>query len=264
MRTSTLVSILLLSIIGLNASAQTDYLVTLRSDTLKGEIRILSYDQQDRIQISVNGKKENLKATEVSFVSLKGEIYRAQRKDNSIRMMKLIKEGFLSIYAFKVENQPNYDGRMLVRKDGTSIEVPNLSFKKSLSAYLENCKTVSEKIMDGEYSRNDLEKIVDDYNNCMVLGASEVASVKTQIVEQSSLQQEKTEALNSFTKKVASMEFATRSDAMEVLQDMQTKVDRNENIPNYQIEGLKSLLNEQASIQTDLEKLIALLKEKSK
>jgi hypothetical protein len=98
----------------------------------------------------------------------------------------------------------------------------------------------------------------------MISGASAVNSVKTETVAQSSLQQEKTEALNSFTKKVASMEFATRSDALEVLQDMQTKVDRNENIPNYQIEGLKSLLNEQASIQTDLEKLIALLKEKSK
>jgi ribosomal protein S17E len=246
----------------LASSAQSDFIVKLPNDTLYGEVRIQSYDQQDRIQLIANKKKENFKATQLAFVSIKGEIYKAQKLENSIRMMKLLKEGFLSIYAFKVENQSSFEGRMLVRKDGTSMEVPNLSFKKAMTAYLADCKTVSDMIKNGSYSRNDLEKIVDDYNTCMVSGSGEIASVKAKSEEQSTIQNEKTEMINDFTKKVAALDFESRKDALEILQDMQSKVSRNETIPNYQVEALKSLLAAQQSIQPDLEKLISVLKDK--
>jgi ribosomal protein S17E len=242
--------------------AQSDFIVKLPKDTLYGEVRIQSYDQQDRIQLIVNKKKENFKATQLALVSIKGEIYKAQKLENSIRMMKLLKEGFLSIYAFKVDNQSSYDGRMLVRKDGTSMEVPNLSFKKTMTAYLADCKTVSEMIKNGTYSRNDLGKIVDDYNACMVSNSEEIVSVKVKSEEQSSIQNEKTEMINAFTKKVTELDFESRKDALEILQDIQSKVSRNETIPNYQVEALKSLLVAQQSIQPDLEKLISVLKEK--
>lgn len=248
--------------VNMTSFAQSDFIVTLRNDTLYGEVRIQSYDQQDRIQLIVDKKKENYKATQVAFVSIKGDIYKAQELENSIRMMRLVKEGFLSIYAFKVENQSSYDGRMLVRKDGTSMEVPNLSFKKAMMAYLADCKTVSEMIKNGSYSRNDLEKIVEDYNTCMVSGSGEIASVKAKSDEQSTIQNEKTGIINDFTKKIAALDFESRKDALEILQDIQTKVSRNETIPNYQIEALKSLLSAQQSIQPDLEKLISVLKEK--
>lgn len=241
---------------------QTDYLVKLKGDTLKGEVRILSYDIQDRIQVTSDGKKQSFLATQVNHVSINGEIYKAQKQMNNIRMMKLIKEGYLSLYGFKIENQATYDGRLLTKKDGTTIEVPNLTFKKSLATYLEDCNDVSEQIRAGAYTRNEIEKVVDDYNACMLnkKNPQELATVVTE--PKSSLQQKKTEALTSFSEKVASINFAAQADALELLKDIQGKVDRNEAIPNYQAEALKSILSSQDSLQIDLQNLLALLKEK--
>jgi hypothetical protein len=158
---------LFLFLFGYGVQAQSDYLVTLKSDTLKGDLRILSYDQLDRAQISHDGKKEMLTALQISFLNLNNEIYKPVKLDNTIRLMKVIKSGYLSLYGFKLPNQATYEGRFLVKLDGTSMEMPNIGFKKIMAAYLEDCSELSERLKKGELGKGDLEEIIDQFNLCV-------------------------------------------------------------------------------------------------
>jgi len=157
---------LLLSCLCIAAYGQ-DYLVTNKGDTLRGKIKIMSYDQLDRVQIAQQKKKTTLTARQVKAVFTGSETYHPHQGDHTIRFMKLIKSGYLSLYAFREENQNFYSGRYLVKRDGAASEVPNLSFKRNMAEFLRDCPEIREKIKSGEYGRKDLDQIIDAYNGCI-------------------------------------------------------------------------------------------------
>lgn len=257
MKKLNLAVILFLVVFG--AAAQSDYMVTLKSDTVKGELRILSYDQQDRIQVSMNGKKVLYKALEVLIVSIKNSFYKPVQMDNTIRFMKVIKSGYLSLYGFRMANQSTYDGRYLVKLNGDAREMPNIGFKKVMAAYLEDCSALSEKLQNGDIGKSSIEEIVDQYNTCLT--KEKPAPVVTQaLAPESPTQTKQLEAIQQLITKIKTLEFATRQDALDILSDIESKVTRNENVANYQLDGLRSTLKEQTTITQDLDALIELFK----
>jgi hypothetical protein len=239
--------------VGFSAVAQSDYLVTLKSDTLKGEARILSYDKLDRAQISINGKKEVYTALQILSLQMDSVFYKAIQIDNTVRLMKVLRSGYLSLYAFKLPNQSTYEGRYMVKMDGTSLEVPNISFKRLMANYLEDCKEVADKIKNGDFPKKDLEKIIDEYNVCVTQLKPDV-EVPPAVIAQK-------EAIQHLSKKIKELKFDTKGDALDILRDMQTKVEKQEKVSNYLIEGLQTALKDQSSLSEELDKLIVLLKE---
>ncbi len=81
--------------------------------------------------------------------------------------MKVLMDGYLSLNAFNQANQSQWDGRYLTKMDGTGLEVPNLTFKKTLGSFLSDCGDIKKRREDGELGRGDLEKIVSLYNTCL-------------------------------------------------------------------------------------------------
>lgn len=243
--------------------AQTDYAVRLNGDTLKGSLQILDYEQIDRVQIKNNKGKTALTALQVRCVRKNNELYRAVRYDNTVRFMKVLKDGYLSLYAFHPTKQSSlWDGRYLTKLDGTGMEIPNLSFKKSLGSYLSDCDNVKVQIEKGELGKGDVEKIVDSYNACMQnktaspnLKSAPSATASTVVVES-----EKALAVKNLITKVEAESFTTKKDALDILKDIQSKVIKNESVPNYLLEGLKSSLAGVPSLTKDLNSVIALLK----
>ena len=242
-----------LLMVGFCAVAQSDYLVTLRSDTLKGEARILSYDKLDRAQISTNGKKEIFTALQILSLHIDSVFYKAVQIDNSVRLMKVLKSGYLSLYAFKIPNQSTYEGRYLVKMDGSTMEVPNISFKRIMANYLEDCAEVADKIKNGEFPKKDLELLIEEYNIC-------VTQLKPVIEIPPTVKAQK-EAIQHLSKKIKDLKFDTKDDALDILRDMQSKVEKQEKVSNYLKEGLQAALKDQATLTEDLDKLITLLKE---
>jgi hypothetical protein len=236
-----------------------NYLVTMKSDTVYGEIRILSYDQLDRVQVSGTGKKEVFSALQILVLNLNGENYRPIQIEKNIRLMKQIKSGFLSLYGFRLQNQSLYEGRYLVKQDGTSMELPNIGFKKILSLYLESCTQVSDQIKNGMYTRGQIEEIVDAYNQCVLNNNPKI----TQPVTTSTLSnesQKQRDALQELSTLIKAQEFSSQKDAVEMLKDIQSKVERNEPVPNYLMEGLRSMLKDQPTLLQAFEGLASLLK----
>lgn len=230
------------------AVCQQDYAVTLRGDTLRGEVRILTYDMMDRVQVITLKGKESFTAVQIRMVSIEGKTYQPVKIDTNIRMMQLLTPGFLSLYGFRMNNQMTYDGRYLVKLGGRSMELPNLTFKKTMAAFLEECPAVVEKISSGTWTKKHLDSILVSYNAC-VAERSIPAKPNEGLVK-----------LNALKQKIEASDLANKKDALDIVSDLSQKVGKKESVPNYLIEGLKSYLNGKPELAADLDEVLKIIK----
>jgi hypothetical protein len=252
-----LATFLVFTLVSNIALAQTDYVIRINGDTVRGNLQIFDYEQIDRVQIKNDKGKVSLTALQVKSIKKNGELYRPVRYENSARFMKVLIDGYLSLHAFHLNKQSSsWDGLYLTKLDGTGMEVPNLGFKKSMSNYLSDCGNINNRIEEGELGKRDLEKIVALYNECM-----KARTTATFIATPpATIDNEKVLAVKNLLAKVEAENFPTKKDALDILKDIHSKVVKNESIPNYLIDGLKSSLAEVPSVAKDLDSVIALLK----
>jgi hypothetical protein len=253
MRKYLLISVLFLT--SYFAVAQANYVVTLKADTLRGDVRILSYDNIDRVQVAKDGKKESFTALEVLILYLDNNFYKAVKHDNKVVMMKVIKSGYLSLFAFRLPNMSSYDGRFLLKMDGNSMEMPNLGFKKVMASFVEDCLELSAEIKKGTLGKSKIEQIIDEYNACV---DSRTVHPAAPVIEEGAKVQ--LDAIKKLADKINELSFDTKQDALDILRDIQSKVEKKENVSNYQIEGLQSTLKEQPSVAEELNHLVGLFK----
>lgn len=242
---------IILTLIGICALAQSDFLITTKADTITGEIRLMSYDKIDRVQISNNGKKEVYTALQLLLVHMDSVNYKPIQKENTIRLMQILKSGYLSLYAFNFPNQYMFDGRYMVKLDGTALEMPNISFKKIMINFLEECSEVTERIKKGELGKSDINTIIDEYNICVAKLKPASNAIATS---------EELKALQNLSAKVRELNFDAKEDALDILNDMQSKLQKKEKVSNYLIGGLEAALKDQPTLAEDLAKLTDLLK----
>src|SRR5689334_19516552 len=105
MKTKSVVLLLLVTIVTCQAFAQKDYVILLTGDTIKGEVKHYSYDNIDRISIKAGGKKSSLTAQKVRGFTKDGISYQPMTYEKSLRFMKVIKSGYLSLFAFNAASQ---------------------------------------------------------------------------------------------------------------------------------------------------------------
>ncbi len=239
--------------------AQTDYVVTSRGDTLNGKTKILTYDILDRVQVVVNKKKMNYTALEATTVVLEGVTYHTIKYDRGYRYMKLIKQGFLSLYGFRLPNQATYDGQYLVKRDGSTMEIPNLTFKRSITNFLGDCNEIKERIKSGDLGRKDMDQIIDRYNSCLQFKTEKIMASTPVVI--APIEDDKMIAINSLITKIeAGVDFTSKRDVLDLLKDLRSKVGRSEILPNYLTKEIKNYLNTQPQFTEDVDNLLVLLK----
>ena len=166
--------------------------------------------------------------------------------------MKLLKSGYLSLYAFQPENQTRFDGLFLRKLDGEGMTVPNLGFKKYLSRFVEDCPEISEQVKAGEYSKKDITEVIDRYNACVAnrtVDHQQVIAVRQE-------QNTQLDAWEALEEEVRKKEFAEKDNALEMITEIQKKIQRRESIPNFLVEGLKSSLRD-TGLADQLDKALA-------
>jgi hypothetical protein len=129
-----------------------------------------------------------------------------------------------------------------------------------MANYLEDCHELSVKLKQGDLGRGDIEKIVDEYNLCVVKEKPAVAQQESISSPESLNKTKQKEAILNLKNKIKEQAFSAKEDALDILSDIESKVDRNENVSNYLLGGLQSALKDQGALSEDLEKLIALFK----
>jgi hypothetical protein len=223
-----------------------DYLVTVRGDTLTGQIKPLNYGTDKKVQITEPGKKKEVYPFfKVKAYSLDNEIYQPVRGPYGYVFMKLLKTGYVSLYAFQPQNQHNYDGLFLLKRDGNGMEVPNLTFKKSMKRYLEDCPLVADRIENDQLNKKDINEIVEEYNQCIVARSNAIpqptANTNT-TTSTAPVSNDNVKLWETLENKVQAENFAEKQNALDMISEIKSKVNTNQRVPNFLIEGLKAAL----------------------
>ncbi len=238
------------------STAQSDYVVTLQGDTVNGKVKFLNYGVEKKVQVSdLNGKKIIYNILQAKSVRLDNEIYDPVRTPQGYAYMKIIKKGYLSLYAFQQPNQNTWDGRYLLKKDGSGIELPNIGFKKILKKFLEDCPDVTARIESRELPRTKINEIVEEYNNCIDY------NTKNQKLVRTTDQTGKITVWNTLETEVTNMgAFDEKASVLEMINEIKSKIKKEEKVPNFLTEGLKEALKDQSSVQNLLEKALLEIK----
>jgi hypothetical protein len=232
-----------------------DFAITTKGDTLKGKIKIINTDFSKSIQITTADKKKTtLNILQVKSFVHEGERFETVRKTNMYFFMKPIKKGYLSLYAFQYEKQFTYDGRFMVKLDGTSLEVPNLLFKKTVSAYLPECTEVAIAVEGGTWGRNDLEAIVSHFNEC-------IEKKSAQTFAQPAVVNVNTDTWNQLLQKIESSQLENKEDAIDMAMDVKVKVSRGERIPKFLVNVLTEALAADLPLSAALSEALKTIKQ---
>jgi hypothetical protein len=220
-----------------------DYVVLNTQDTLRGKVKLLSYDLLDRVQLQ-NNSKQTLTALQVRAVRLEGVTYRPVRQANAVRFMQELQSGYLSFFAYRIDNSTRFDGRLLYLMSGNQLELPNIGFKKQMGEFLRECPSLAEDIKDGKLGRTEIDSIIQLFNTCIDKRTQERTTApatppaaSAAIAELTRLQQELSEA-----------DFPNKKDAEDMLADIIKRSSNNETLPNYLLEGFTNLLSAQPEL----------------
>lgn len=250
----TQILLILLFLLGYTLGNAQDYIVTIKGDTLRGKVKYFnnmgvkySNNTSKYLQlIPKEGKKSTYGVLQIISFRMNDEIYHTIKFEQGYTFMKLLNSGYLSLYAFQQENQTTWDGRYFVKKDGGLLDIPNIGFKKRVPKFLADCPAVVAKIESGELSRAKLTQLLEEYNACV-----ETKNTSLLAVKKSSAGNTTWTDLESAVK--ALPEFDKKSDALEMIREVQSKVSKNENIPSFLINGLKDSLKDQSTVKEKLD-----------
>jgi len=251
-----IIGIQVLSFVMLMATAEfvvaQDYVLTTRGDSVAGEVKPLLYGSEKKVQITSAGKEKNTYSIfQVREFSADGEIYHPVKGERGYEFMKLVKSGYLSIYAYQMENQTRFDGLLLKKMDGQTLVVPNLGFKKYMARFLDDCPSVVAQLEQGTLGRKDVDDVVDAYNSCVQARTAD----HNAIVARREQQSEKISAWVSLEEKVRDKDFSEKQNALEMITEIRKKIQRQESIPNFLFNGLKNALRD-TGLSADLERAI--------
>jgi hypothetical protein len=221
-----------------------DFIVNLQGDTIKGEVKALAFGPEKKVQITEPGKKKALYPFfKVKSFSVDGELYQPVKGPSGYTFMKLLKSGYLSLYAFQPENQNSYDAMFLLKRDGEGIEVPNLTFKKGMRRFLDDCPVVAGKIENDMLNKRDINQIVDEYNAC-ISDRTNAPAPTAAVAKPATAVKKNTDVWNALEQKVkAQPDFAEKENALDMINEIKNKVAADQKIPNFLAEGLKGALD---------------------
>ena len=131
---------------------------------------------------------------------------------------------------------------ILIKQDNSEFEVGNIGFKKRVSKFLEDCPEIANKITTGEYKKSDLKEVVARYNQCRNQGQPNVAVAIEETVF------EKQPAIEELIAKVSKSNLSNKSDIVEMLEDVKSKLESGDDVPNY----LKSAITEAFGDNVDM------------
>lgn len=234
-----------------SAQSKEDYFVTVTLDTIYGKVKPMDFGPEPKVQVqTADNKKVVYSIFETKFFTYKGEQFFPVKHFDRYTFMKLLTPGYLSLYAFQPENQNNYDGRFLQKKDGTSIEVPNLGFKKHMSKFLEDCGDIGERIASGSLNRSMLDSIIYEYNVCILNNTVEQQKALS-ATNQNLKNADPWKTLDDQVR--GHKDFDQKDEALEIITEVIKKVTQGDKVPSFMVEGLKSSLEGQKDLKTPLE-----------
>jgi hypothetical protein len=146
----------------------------------------------------------------------------------------------------------NYDGRLLVLRSGSILEVPSIGFKKHVSNFLSDNEALAARIQDGDFDKKDLDKIIYEFNS--FIGKNTIET-EQQMELESSLSP-KLDAIDEILEAVRSSNMEAKSETLEMLTELKDKMSNDKSIPQYLSNALKENLKSQHELVKKLESVL--------
>jgi hypothetical protein len=252
MRKNIFMIIILFLSISLIAKAQ-DYIITSKGDSISGKVKIEKIGTEKRIYVTANDKKKsNYTILQFRKAVIKGETFVPFKRGETFDIVKVIQEGYLSLYAFQLETQNTYDGLYLAKRDGESLEVPNLQFKKHVSRLVSDCPFVKERIESNEFKRHELSKIIELYNSCV----QERTNTYYKQTPVSSTPLSNINSWNELKLKIEQSDLKDKENLLEMLEEIKAKKAKNEKLPKFLLDSFNNGIAQNEEIKKMFEHLV--------
>ncbi len=249
--------ILSLLVLFTSLSVAQDVVVKVNGEKLEGKINIaVNSLNREYATVKIGRKKEKLTLLEIREINMaNGDVIKPVSYNNNYKFAKEISSGFLSHYKVTRDNSPEkFNMDLLYKMDGTHLVLAGkMGFRSATKVFLADCIKVADDIQKKKYSRNELERLVRDYNACV---SKEGIMSKAAIEEKAKLdvaaekEKQRLTLSKSLEQKLA--DFATllkysdkvsnKADVTAMFNDMSGKLRKKETIPNYLQQALKDAL----------------------
>jgi hypothetical protein len=230
-------------------SAQ-DWVITTKQDSIYGKINIeLAMTAYEEIVIKTDEGKQRLKAYQFIEFSNDGTTYQTVKLDGKYRIMKLEKEGYLSLYRYRQDGAFDFGTQYLLKSGGEGLLIPNLTFKKAIMKYLNDCSKIEQGFENGDYKKSEIHKLIDDYNNCITKNSK---ITKIEIVDKEIIESRELNLIDAIKSKIDASETELHS----LLIDIKTKLREGNAIPGYLKSALKEQTEGMSVIKTEVEELL--------
>ncbi len=251
--------LILIFVISLKGYAQTDTLITLKGDKLIGKAIVSSGKNSiQTITLKTETEKKKFKVYEIKSLQIKDDLYRPIKVSAQYQLGLLIKEGYLSWYKYQDTGSSNsFSSSILIKADETRMIVPNLSFKKYMSKFLNDCNVVRDQFANEGYKKSDLAKIVDDYNGCIDTN-TDVINSETKIVSNNPGVVNQVNNLIKRIKEDNSLEDV--EGVVDMLNDLSFKIKTNAKLPSYLKNALQSSFKNNQLYTNKLNEILAVKK----
>ncbi len=106
-------------------------------------------------------------------------------------------------------------------------------------------------------TRRDVDKIVDDYNNCIEASTRQRYASTPKASAVVAVSSSKSAALDALQKKVLQLpDFENKQNSLDLIADIQSKVTKGQTVPPYLIEGLKGYLGTNDQVKDELTQVL--------
>ncbi|MDN5203752.1 hypothetical protein QQ008_20345 [Fulvivirgaceae bacterium BMA10] len=246
------------------AQAQnSDFVVYFNGDTLYGSIKRQSGKWiSNQIIFRHNDKKELLRSTQVRafYVAKDDENYHTIRINNRYEFMKLIVGGFVSLYDYQhrgTNSSAMEVSKILVKRDGRTLESGSIGFRKRTSDFLEECETVKQAIIDKQYKAKDLVRIVEDFNACIKDLQSQNQLITVIQAPPTQEASEIGDLLEAFKVSIEDYDIDAKQDLIDITTDIEDKVLKGEKVSNYLLKSFTEIASGHKDLKAKAEAIVA-------
>lgn len=265
MRKTALTFYILLLFSGLSFAQDT--LVKVNGEILEGRVNIATNSlNKEYASIKIGRKKTKLNLLEVREIKMaNGDLIKPLGFGTSLKFGKELISGYLSYYRVTRDNSPEkFNGDLLYKMDGTYILLSGkIGFRSAARDFLGDCTRMADDIRNKKYQRNDIEKLVNDYNACvsqkglMSKTAIEEKARQDRLAEKEQKRLELSKGLEQKLSDFATLleysdKVSNKTDVTAMFNDVSGKLRKKEAVPNY----LKTALTEALKTDPQLHKLI--------
>jgi hypothetical protein len=223
-----------------------EYVVTVRNDTLPGEVKFNTYSlSNESVTLKdKNKKKQNFTPNTAKAFKFRGNLYHSVLLRDHYTFMQVIESGYLSMYEHQDLSRQSGAQEInsyLKMNMGELVSIPKIGFRKKIAPLLQDCPSVYQKVEEKTYDFSDLKAIAIEYNQCIANQPKVSPAPVAAVSPEASVAPANSSVQELLTYLEKNPQTTNHDDLLSCLTDIGTKVRSGSSVPKYLLDALVNL-----------------------